>query len=175
MKNSVLKYGSYSGILSAAFMAITMHFMSQIGFGRAEYVGYVGMFLSFTPVYFGIRSYRDGIEGGTINFGKAFIAGILMAGISSLFYVIAWLIIYYNFTPNFMDEYSNYMLGKMQASGATKEALDKATAEMVKFREYYKNPLFNAAITFTEPLPVALLICILSAFMLKKKAAPANQ
>ena len=33
----------------------------------------------------------------------------------------------------------------------------------------YKNPLFNAAMTFIEPFPVGLVITLLSALILKKK------
>ena len=41
---------------------------------------------------------------------------------------------------------------------------------MKKFKEMYENPFFNAAITFTEPFPVGLIITLISAAILRKKA-----
>ena len=40
---------------------------------------------------------------------------------------------------------------------------------MKKFKEMYENPFFNAAITFTEPFPVGLIITLISAAILRKK------
>jgi hypothetical protein len=34
-----------------------------------------------------------------------------------------------------------------------------------------QNPFINAAVTFTEPFPVGLLMTVISAAVLKKKAA----
>ena len=41
---------------------------------------------------------------------------------------------------------------------------------MQKYKEMYDNPLINAAMTFIEPFPVGLLITLLSAAVLRKKA-----
>ena len=38
-----------------------------------------------------------------------------------------------------------------------------------KFAELYKNPLINVAMTFMEPLPVALIISLVSAGVLSRK------
>ncbi len=69
-------------------------------------VGYTTIVISFLFVYFGMRSYRDNVLGGHISFGKGFQAGILITLISCVFYVAAWLVIYYNFIPDFADKYA---------------------------------------------------------------------
>lgn len=41
---------------------------------------------------------------------------------------------------------------------------------MADFASMYKNPFFNALITYTEILPVGLIVTIISALILKKKS-----
>jgi hypothetical protein len=40
---------------------------------------------------------------------------------------------------------------------------------MKKFKQLYENPFFNAAITFLEPLPVGLIMTLISAAILRKR------
>src|SRR5689334_18253182 len=103
MKKIVITFGLISGALMAAFMFATLPFHNQIGFDKWGYlVGYASMVLAFMLVFFGIRSYRENVAGGAISFGRAFAVGILIAFISSVCYVIAWEIIYFNFMPDFL-------------------------------------------------------------------------
>jgi hypothetical protein len=62
------------------------------------------------------------------------------------------------------------MLAKMKTSGASVAAIEKATAEMAKFKEMYKNPLFNVGMTFVEVFPVGLVMTAVSAAILRRKA-----
>lgn len=40
---------------------------------------------------------------------------------------------------------------------------------MEEFKEMYKNPLINVALTLLEPLPVGLLFTLVSAGVLRRK------
>jgi hypothetical protein len=40
---------------------------------------------------------------------------------------------------------------------------------MARFKQQYDNLFYNAAITFTEPFPVGLLITLISAAVLRRK------
>ena len=42
---------------------------------------------------------------------------------------------------------------------------------MQTFKQMYDNPLTNAAMTFLEPLPVGILVSVISAIVLRKKRA----
>ena len=116
MKRIVLVFGLISGALMALFMFGTMPFIDKIGFDRGVYVGYTSMVLAFILVFFGIRSYRENVGGGAITFGRAFIVGILIAGISSICYVIAWEILYHTLMPDFMDKYSAHVIEQARAA-----------------------------------------------------------
>ena len=169
MKKIVLTFGLLSGIVSAGLMASFMPFIDKIGFDRGVYFGYTAIVISFLFVYFGIRSYRDNVLGGRITFGKGFQAGILITLISCLFYVGSWLIIYYNFMPDFTDKYAAYMVEEKRASGASQAEIDNVVKQGEEMNRMLKNPFVNAAMTFTEPFPVGLLITLASAAVLRKK------
>jgi len=171
MKKTVLTFGLLSGALIAVLMTITTMFADQIGFGRSIVVGYTIIVASFLFVYFGIRSYRDNVLGGTISFGKGFQAGILITLITCVCYVGSWLVVYYNFIPNFAEEYAAYTVADQRAKGASQAEIDNTIKQGQEMVEMLKNPFLNAAMTFTEPFPVGLVITLISAAVLRKKEA----
>jgi len=169
MRKTILKYGLISGAIISVLMSATVPFAHQIGFERGMFVGYTTMVLAFMMVFLGIRSYRDNEGNGQISFGRAFAIGISITLIMSFCYVFTWEIIYFNFMPNFMDDYAAHMVEKMKASGATAAAIQTQIQEMEKFKEMYKNPIINCLMTFIEPFPVGLLITLISAAILRRK------
>ena len=170
MKKTVLTFGLISGALSSLMMVATVPFEDKIGFDRAEVVGYTIIVLSFVLVFFGIRSYRDNVGNGQITFTKAFAVGISITLITCLCYVVTWEVLYFNFLHDFMDKYGAYMLAKLKASGASPAAVQAQVQQLKKYKELYENLLYNAAVTFIEPFPIGLVITLISAAVLRKKA-----
>lgn len=169
MKKIVLTFGLISGALMAIFMFATMPFIDRIGFDRGLIVGYTNIVLAFILVFFGIRSYRENVNGGAVTFGRAFMIGILITVISSVCYVIAWLILYYTFMPDFFDKYAAHVIDTARASGATPEAIQAKTQEMDQMKQLVKNPFLHALFVFLEPFPVGVLITLISAIVLRKR------
>lgn len=169
MKKTVLTFGLISGAVMVVMMAAVMPFVDKIGFDKGEIIGYTTMVAAFLMVFFGIRSYRQNIGEGKITFGKAFAIGILITLIACVCYVAAWEIIYYKFMPDFADKYAQHMIEKARASGATAEAIQSQLQEMKKFKALYNNPFINAAISFTEPLPIGLIVTLISSLVLRRK------
>ncbi|HXC96210.1 MAG TPA: DUF4199 domain-containing protein [Edaphobacter sp.] len=172
MRKTILKYGLISGLLCAAMLAAVTPFENSSSFSHGYLVGYTLIVLSFLLVFFGIRSYRDREAGGQITFGKAFLIGISITLIVCVFYVVAWEIIYFNFMPDFMDKYAAAMVRKAQASGMSAAALQAQLEQIQRMKEHYNNVFYNAAITFLEPFPVGLVMTLLSAAILRKRAQP---
>jgi len=169
MKKTVLTFGLIGGAVMAVMMFATLPFVDRIGFDKGFIIGYTTMILAFMMVFFGIRSYRENIGQGHISFGRAFAVGILITLIACVCYVVAWEILYFNFMPDFLDKYSAYVIEKARASGASQQAIDAQVQQMKSFKAMYANPLINAAMTFTEPFPVGLLVTLISAAILRKK------
>lgn len=169
MKKTVLTFGTISGVIISAMMLAAIPFADQIGFERGEILGYSSMVLAFLLIYFGVRSYRDHVAGGTITFGRALKVGALIAAVASGWYVATWQLIYYRLTPDFSEKYQAHLIDKARADGETEAQIAKRRADMEKFGELYKNPAVNIAITFLEPLPVALVMALVSAGVLSRR------
>ena len=172
MKKTVLTFGLIAGAILSTIMGVTIPFMDAIGFDRGEIIGYSSMVLAFLLIFFGVRSYRDNVIGGPLRFGQAFKVGALIAVVASLCYVATWEVIYYKVAPDFGTKYQAHVLEKERANGATEEAIAKKKAEFDRFVELYKNPFFNAAITFLEPMPVAMVVVLVTAGLLGRQKKP---
>lgn len=172
MKKIILTFGLISGVISSLLMVCSIPFVHKIGFDKGLILGYTSIVLSFLLVYFGIRSYRDTVGDGHITFGKAFGIGLCITLISCVFYVATWEVLYHTVFRDFMDTYSAAMIAKAQASGASAQAVQAKIDEIQQMKINYANPFYNVLMTFIEPFPVGLLITLISAAVLRKKARP---
>lgn len=170
MKKTVWTFGLLSGAVSSVMMLVTMPFWEQIGFDRAEIIGYTTIIASFLLVFFGIRSYREHI-GGALGFWRGVTVGLLITLISSLCYVTTWQLVGRRFAPDFIEKYQAHLMEKEKAKGATQAELDAKAVEMEQFKRLYTNPFLNIAFTFLEPFPIGVLVSLLSAAVLRRKTA----
>lgn len=169
MKKIVLTYGLIGGFVMTAMFLITLPFHDKISNEQGMVIGYAGMVMAFLLVYFGVRSYRDNVAGGSIRFAKALSVGALIALVASTLYVGTWEVMYFGGKSNYIENYQAKVLEKERQNGATEAQIAAKAAEMQKFAEMYKNPLINIAITYMEPLPVALIFTLVSAGILSRR------
>ena len=170
MKKTVLTFGLIAGLVICVLMGGSLLVADKIGSGHSMLLGYTMMVASFLLVYFGIRSYRDNNLGGQISFGRAFTCGLLITLITTVCYVAMWEIVYFNFMPHFMDSYFAAQIHKVQSAGLDPATTAARVAAIQQSQQSYQNPLVNMAYTFMEPLPVGLLITLISAAVLRRKA-----
>ena len=171
MKRTVLIFGLIAGGILSLMMLVTIPFHERIGYDRAEVIGYSTMVVAFLLVFFGIRSYRDNVAGGTVSFGRAFTVGALIALVASACYVATWEVVYFGLEPDFVENYQAHLIEEARAEGATEAEIERKRAQFQEFGELYDNPLINAAITFIEPLPIGLIFALISAAILRRKEA----
>jgi len=174
MKKNIIIYGIIAGIVVSILMLATTNYISHcegnVDYSTSMLIGYASMLIAFSLVFVGIRNYRDKYNEGVISFGKAFKLGIMIVLIASTIYVAAWLVDYFFFIPDFLEKSSAHMLDKLKTSGASQIEIDKQTTEMANFARMYKNPFFNAMMTYVEILPVGLIVTLISSLILKRKA-----
>ena len=129
------------------------------------------MIVSFLVIFFAVSAYYKNNPEIEITFLKSLSIGLLITFIASVVYVIVWLIMYYTVFPDFWEKYGAAEIDKLRKSGATAAQIMKETATLKEYKEMYKNPLINAAFTFIEPLPIGILIALISAgwFQIRKK------
>jgi hypothetical protein len=170
MKRTVITCGIISGLIVGGLMLISIGTCyNDENFEGSMWLGYASMLLAFSLVFVGIKNFRDKYNGGVISFKKAFLTGLYITLISSTMYVIAWLIDYYIFVPDFMDQYGNYMLRTAKEKGVSAAEYQQEVEKMQSYKDMYKNPLFVILFTYFEILPLGIVISIIAALILKRK------
>lgn len=171
MKKNVLTFGAICGtIITSMMVYAAWKCNSNPQFESNDVLGYAGILVAFSFIFVGIKNYRDKYNGGIITFGNAFKAGFYMSLVASAMYLVVWLIDYYIFIPGYIDQFITHTLHQAKMNGATQETLDKTAVQMAEFKELYKNPLFVIAVTLAEVLPIGVVISLISALILKRKA-----
>lgn len=173
MKKNILIFGLLAGLIVSTFLAISMIKCYQSkDFEGSMVLGFSAMIIAFSTIFIAIKNYRDNYNGGLISFKKAFNIGILITLLASTLYVATWLVLYYNFLPNFMELMTADSISKIQANKVlTSTEANEQIASLKKMNELYKNPAIVVAFTYIEILPVGLIITLLSSLILKRKSA----
>jgi hypothetical protein len=174
MNKIVLRNGLIAGSIFAVEMAAMVVFRDSWDHLRNGYIiGYTSMIIAFLLVFFGVRSYREQ-AGGSISFGKAFGVGLAITLIACAIYVLSWEIVYFNFIPDFADKYSASVLEKARKDGDSEAKIEATKKKMADFKRLYANPVINAGMTLLEVFPVGLVVTLVSAAILRRKAGSAG-
>ncbi len=138
------------------------------------FIGFSAMVVAFSFIFVGIKNFRDKQNEGVLTFGKGFLLGLMISFVASSIYVLTWAVEFHFFLPDFMDKYGAMQIKQLQARGVTGAAYDEAVKSIENAGYNYKhNPFFFAMYTYAEIFPVGILITLISALILKRKA-PVN-
>jgi hypothetical protein len=174
MRKVTLTFGLLAGVIVSIFMVITMKMCVNgvITFDNSDFIGYGGMVIALSMIFFGIKSYRDNYLNGAIKFGKGLQVGMLIALVAALIYAVAGET-YYQIDPEInltiMDKYADYHINKLRENGAPPDKIAQKVEEMAGMKEMYKNPLLRFGMTLAIILPVGIVVTLISAAVLRKK------
>jgi hypothetical protein len=164
MQNNIFKNGILGGIIVSIVMISMIYYMkTNPGQEPNAIVGFISMFSAFIFVILGMKKERE-LNNGSITFKRAFLTGLGITFIISTIYVLVWLVIYYNFFPDFMEKYSEMVL-----KNTNPQELSAKTTEMNQMKEWYKNPLMIILLTYMEIFPIGIVVSFIGALILKKK------
>jgi hypothetical protein len=179
MRKVTLIFGLIAGGIVSVFMVIIMKLCESgaINLDNSDFIGYGGMVIALSMIFFGIKSYRDNYLSGAIKFVKGLQVGMLITLIASLLYAVAGEA-YYQIDPEsqaaMMDKYADYRINKMKEKGASAAEIDQEVKQMADLKEMHKNLGMRFAVTLVIILPVGIAITLFSAAVLTiKKFLPA--
>ena len=170
MKRIVWTFGLISGAVISVLMSANMMLVDSAN-EHGLILGYATMVAAFAMIWFGVRSYRDNVLGGSIGFGRALSTGLLIMLISSCFYVATWEVIYHKFMPDFADKYAAQALEKAKAQGKSAQEIEATRVQVADFKKMYANPLLFIGLTLLEPVPVGVLVSLVTAGILSRRKA----
>jgi Protein of unknown function (DUF4199) len=166
MVRIIVVYGIIAGVTVALLMRIAMMLFPEGG-TAGMVAGFSSMIIALTFVFIGTKRHRDVELGGVIKFGKALGVGFGIAAIATVFYVAAWELYLYFTNYTFMDEYSRIALKQAHEAGKSAAEIAALSKEMDGFKALYANPISRWAVTAMEISPVAILMPIISAALLR--------
>lgn len=169
MGRIIAVYGAIAGVIVILGMFISITVVADHG-TMGMVAGYLSMLVALLFVFVGVKRYRDVNLGGVIGFWKAFGVGFGIGLVASLFYILGWELYMWRTGGTFMTDYIATSIADMRAAGKSAAEITKFSAEMGVMAEQYKNPLFRMALTLTEILPVALLVSLVSAALLRRSS-----
>jgi len=169
MGRIIAVYGVIAGVIVAIGMFINMNFIASHG-AMGMVAGYLSMLVALIFVFIGVKRYRDVDLGGVIGFWKALGVGLGIGLVASVFYILGWELYMWQTGGTYLTDYVARTVDEMRAAGAPAAEVAKFSADMGAMAERYKNPLFRMALTLTEILPVALLVSIVSAALLRRSS-----
>lgn len=170
MRKLIWIYGIIFGAVMAIWMVVAMTALYNGNFqGGNMFVGFGAMILVFSFMYVAMRQYRDKYNGGVISFGQGVKMGAWIAFIASTIYLLTWVVLYNFKMPEFAERYSDYVVTQAKNSGKTAVEIAKVEADMAEFREDYKNPILFTLWTYAEVFPIAFVVGLVCAAIVKRK------
>lgn len=172
MRRTVLIFGLIAGLIMVGLQWIIypLCYHGYISLDNST-LGYAGMLIAFSIVFFGIKSYRDNQGGGSITFWKAVQIGLMITLVASVIHAAGWQ--FYNavnpdFKDFFIQKYTEYKTNDL-SDPTDQSAIAAIKQEVEMLRTVYDNPLLDFVVTTTFLLPVGLIVTLVSAALLRKK------
>ena len=172
MKKVVLIYGSIAGLIAGGMLLVTMPLFQNGTLDQENglLIGYTTMVISLSLVFFGVKSYRDRYLSGSITFGKAVLAGLMISLVAAVFYAVAWEICYHTVAYGYADKMVVSHVEGLKKAGASEAEIEAGRVKMEAFKTMYENPVIRFGMTLMEILPVGVVITLLSAALLRKQS-----
>ncbi len=168
MLKTIRNYGVIAGIIVAIpTFATTTLFADSPPPALGMLIGYTSMLVALSFVFMGVKRHRDTAGGGVIGFWPALGLGLAIGFVAGVFYVLAWEAALAATGLDFGAKWGEQMLADARARGDSPAALAKLAAEMAQFRADYASPLYRIPMTFSEILPVIILVALVSAGLLR--------
>ncbi|HYD23510.1 MAG TPA: DUF4199 domain-containing protein [Croceibacterium sp.] len=161
-----LTYGAIGGAIAIAAITASIA-IDSLSHLSSLWFGYLVMLAALSLIFVGVKRYRDVERGGVIGFGRALGLGLAMGLVAGLVYVAGWEAYLATTDGNFMADYGASIVADLRASGASAAEIAATEAQMAQAVEMYRQPLLRMLITFSEILPVCVLVPVLSALVLR--------
>lgn len=151
MKKTIINYGIKSLIIGMVLFGLSLLVSLQWELGNSEVLGYAGIILALSMIYFGIKAYRDNVNNGAVTFGKALLVGLGISALGSLGIAIADMIYTGIIDPDWAANYAE----EMAAQGVETPVMS--------------TPMLGVFMFFIA-MSVGAIITLISALILKKQA-----
>jgi hypothetical protein len=163
MQKTALRFGLY-GMLSLIGLTVLSFLIFDGGrdYDKMEIAGYLTIVLSMVFVYFGLRHYRDRVNGGVLTFGRGIRLGLLIALVPAIGFGLFDVLYTRVINPSWHAEYmAHYAAGLKPAE---RQQFEQQVA-------LFSNPLLEFLVMALTVLIIGFIATIISTLLLKRRAA----
>lgn len=171
MSRSVLRYGLLAGVaISAIIIGPFFLFGPQPKWMEiGEIVGYTGMVLSMSAVFFAIRHERA--QRGALTFNQAFLTGLGVTLVAALLFGFATWILYASAGDALPLALIDFYTAQIHNSGADAATIAAKLAELEGMRSFFFNRPLQAALMFATVFLIGAALSLIAAWIYRRPAA----
>ena len=168
MKILTYKYSFICGGLLVFFMfSSALVWGNKLDYVMATVIGYMTMFISFIPVYLGIKEVRNTHFSGFISLKNALKTGLGIVLIASILYAIAWMVYYELLGKEFIENNHLKMISELNNIGLDQKEIENKISILISIKEKYGNPFRRFGYALGEIIPS--IIALLASLLLMRK------
>jgi len=175
MKKTVWRYGLYAGLGEFVTFVLVwlLIYITHISQKTQGNIGYVAILCPMVFVYFGIRYYRDVVNGGRISFLQALKIGMLIITIPAISYSIIETVYVIYIDPHFYENIARYDLNEYRKiMSATQYAAKVKEANTQT--QMLKNPGINFTLMIATMAAWGTISAVISALLAFRKSPKTN-
>jgi hypothetical protein len=131
-------------------------------------VGLGMLVATFFVIFYGIKDFRDSVNGGRLSIGEAVKLGALIALIASLLAAAFNLLYHYVIDPGYLERMMETMRESFEERGMPDEQIEQA----MKWTNMFRSPLLGAGFTIVWYCLWGLVKGLISGAILKREPAP---
>jgi hypothetical protein len=163
-KTSIFNHSLFYGLLTGAVIAVYQLIVYFFGMANNKSLGNISFFLLVVGILLSVRNYRDQVNLGYIDFGKAFTAGLLTCIFAGMVGAVYSYFQFKYMSPHLIDELLALTQDKLISKGLTEDQIEMQSALMEKIM----TPLFlSISYVFSMAFWGALLSLLIAAIMKK--------
>ena len=167
MKSTVFRYGIYATLTIVGLSWGVFFLLKDMGQGLQEVAGYLTILLAMIFIFFGIRHFRDRVNGGYLSFGQGLKIGVLIVIIPAVAFGLFDILYTEVLNPTWKEEYyTKYIDGLKKSVAADK--LDAAIKKAEKEKEMFSNPLFQFLLMGGTVFIIGFIVAIISSLTLRR-------
>jgi len=168
MKQTIKKFGIYSSLLLVILFTISFFFEDAMSYSTSEIYGYASIVIALSFVYFGIKHYRDHVNGGHVSFIKSLKIGILISLLASITFGLINVVYTEIINPDFTTEYYSHYVEQYRDALPAVE-FEAKLEQLETEKEFFANPLIGFSIMALTVLIIGFIISLLSGLILQRK------
>jgi predicted permease len=169
MKQTVIRYALYGTITILVLSILSFYVLSKfLDLDTMEAGGYLTMLISMIFVFFGLRHYRNEVNGGFLTFGQGLKLGSLIVLFPAIIFALFDVLYAFVLNPQWKYEYMNQYLAGLKAT-VPADKLAAREKEMREMMEFFSNPVIQFLVMFGTVFIIGFIVTIISTLALRRK------